>query len=54
MSKEAYYYEARGFSTYYLCNAVFNVVHDSFSYMRGIEEILGDMKTEFFMRPFKR
>lgn len=48
------YYEARGFSVYYLANAVFNVVKDSGSYLRGIEDILGDMRTMFLMRSFHR
>lgn len=47
------YYEARGFSTYYFANAVFNVVTDSMAYMRGIEEILGDAATVWFTKPFK-
>lgn len=38
------YYEARGFSVYYLANTVFNIVSTPGAYMRGIEEILGDMR----------
>lgn len=52
--KRKYYYEARGFSVYYFANAVFNVVRDSGAYLRGIEEILGDMQTLTLMRPFHR
>lgn len=48
------YYEARGFSVYYLANAIFNIVSSPTGYIRSIEEILGDMKTAFFMQPFKR
>ena len=44
------YYEARGFSVYYLANAVFNIVTHSSDYLRGIEEILGDMRTLTLMR----
>ncbi len=48
------YYEARGFSVYYLANAVFNVVHSSSDYLRRIEDILGDMRTLTLMRSFHR
>ncbi|ARP65529.1 hypothetical protein A9K65_020770 [Mesorhizobium sp. WSM1497] len=48
------YYEARGFSVYYFANAIFNIVSSHSAYLRGIEEIMGDLKTEFFMRPFKK
>ena len=48
------YYEARGFSVYYLANAVFNIVTHSGDYLRGIEDILGDMRTLTLMRPFHR
>jgi len=48
------YYEARGFSVYYLANAVFNVVSNSGAYLRGIEDILGDMRVLTLMRPFDR
>lgn len=33
------YYEARGFSVYYLANAVFNVVCDAGAFLRGIDDI---------------
>lgn len=48
------YYEARGFSTYYFANAVFNVVNDSINYLRGIDDILGDMRVLNLMRPFHK
>jgi hypothetical protein len=48
------YYEARGFSVYYPANAVFNIVSNSGTYMRGIEDILGDMRVLTLMRPFHR
>lgn len=48
------YYEARGFSVYYFANAIFNIVTTSGTYLRGIEEILGDMRTLSLMRPFHR
>lgn len=48
------YYEARGFSIYYFANAVFNVVNDSFAYLRGIDDILGDMRVLNLMRPFHK
>lgn len=48
------YYDARGFSVYYLANAVFNVVHNSGAYIRGIENILGDMRTLTLVRSFHR
>lgn len=48
------YYEARGFSVYYLANAVFNVVKHSGAYIRGLEDILGDMRTLTLMRSFPR
>lgn len=46
------YYEARGFSVYYFANAIYNIVKDSGSYLRGLEDILGDMRTLILMRPF--
>lgn len=49
-----HYYEARGFSVYYLANAVFNIVSTPTAYLRGIEDILGDMRTLTLMRPFHR
>ena len=49
--KKSNYYEARGFSIYYFANAVFNIVSSPGAYLRGIEDILGDMKAEFLMRP---
>jgi hypothetical protein len=49
-----HYYEARGFSVYYLANAVFNIVSTPGAYIRGIEEILGDMRALSLMRPFHR
>jgi HNH endonuclease len=48
------YYVARGFSVYYIANAVFNIVTTPMGYLRGIEEILGDMRTLSLMRPFHR
>ncbi|MDB5412972.1 MAG: hypothetical protein JWR10_1307 [Rubritepida sp.] len=48
------YYEARGFSVYYLANAVFNIVSRPGVYIRGIEEILGDMRALTLMRPFHK
>lgn len=48
------YYEARGYSVYYLTNTVFNVVRHSGDYSRGIEDILGDMRTLTLMRSFPR
>ncbi|GGJ56556.1 hypothetical protein CDQ92_10975 [Sphingopyxis bauzanensis] len=48
------YYEARGFSVYYLANAVFNVVSTPGAFLRGIEDILGDMRALSLMRPFNR
>jgi hypothetical protein len=53
VGKESRYYRARGFSTYYFANAVFNIVRTPMAYMRGIEEILGDARTEWFLQPFK-
>lgn len=53
-AKHANYYEARGFSVYYFANAVFNVASSPILYLRGIEEILGDMKSEFLMQPFNK
>lgn len=52
--KRKYYYEARGFSVYYFANAIHNIVRDSQSYIRGIEDILGDMQTLTLMRSFHR
>lgn len=48
------YYEARGFSVYYLANAVFNIVRHSSDYLRGIEDILGDARAAYLMRSFHR
>ena len=48
------YYRARGFGVYYIANGVYNIVASPFHYLRGIDEILGDMKTEFLMKPFKK
>jgi hypothetical protein len=47
------YYRARGLSTYYFVNAIFNIVRTPMTYMRGIEDILGDARTEWFSHPFK-
>ncbi|GAA4106894.1 HNH endonuclease [Aminobacter aganoensis] len=52
--KRKFYYEARGFSVYYFANAVFNIVNESGSYLRGIEDVLGDAQTMMLMRPFHR
>ena len=52
--KPRHYYEARSFSIYYFANAVFNVVKDAGAYLRGIEEIFGDMQVLNLMRPFHR
>lgn len=52
--KRKYYYEARGFSVYYFANAIHNIIRDSQSYIRGIEDILGDMQTLNLMRSFHR
>jgi len=48
------YYQSRGFGTYYFANAIFNIVLNTFDYLRGIEDILGDTKTEWFTEPFKK
>ena len=48
------YYEARGFSIYYMANVTFNVVNNPISYARRIEDILGDMRTLVLMRSFPR
>ncbi|WP_417481839.1 HNH endonuclease [Maricaulis sp.] len=48
------YYTARGFSIYYIANAVFNVASTPSNYIRGIEELLGDMRTLTLMRPFAK
>lgn len=50
--KTRHCYEARGFSVYYFANAVFNIVKHSGDYLRGIEEVLGDMQVQILMRPF--
>jgi hypothetical protein len=52
--KSRHYYEARGFSIYYFANAVFNVVNNSGAYLRGIEDIFGDMRALNLMRPFHK
>jgi 5-methylcytosine-specific restriction endonuclease McrA len=49
-----HYYEARGFSVYYLANAVFNLVSNPGAYLRGIEDLLGDMRALTLMRPFHK
>jgi hypothetical protein len=54
VDKRKFYYEARSFSVYYFANAVFNIVRDAGSYLRGIEDILGDMQALTLMRPFHR
>ena len=43
---------ARGFSVYDLANAVFNIVTQSSDYLRGIEEVLGNIRTLSLMHPF--
>lgn len=48
------YYEARGFSVYYLANAVFSIVSNSGAYLRGIGDILDDTRVLTLMRPFHR
>jgi hypothetical protein len=52
--KACNYYATRGFSVYYLANAIFNIVSSPMTYMRGIEEILGDMRVLILMRPFHK
>lgn len=52
--RESDYFRARGFSVYYVANAVFNIASSPMLYARGIEEILGDMRTESLMKPFQR
>lgn len=49
-----FYYEARSFSVYYFANAAWNVVSNSLSYLRSIEELLGDMQSLMLMRSFHR
>ena len=51
---ESEYFRSRGFSVYYVANAVFNVVSSPMLYARGIEGILGDMRAERLMKPFQR
>lgn len=52
--RESDYFKARGFSVYYVANAVFNIVSSPMLYARGIEDILGDMRAENLMKPFQR
>lgn len=52
--RESDYFRARGFSVYYVANAVFNIVSSPMLYARGIEDILGDMRAERLMNPFQR
>lgn len=52
--KSKHYYEARGFSVYYFANAVFNIVKNPGDYLRGIEEIFGDMQVLTILRPFHK
>ena len=52
--KSKFYYEAKSFSVYYFANAAWNVVCNRMSYLRGIEDLLGDMQTLMLMRPFHR
>lgn len=52
--KSSHYYEARSFSIYYFANAVFNVIKDAGAFLRGIEEILGDMQVLNLMRSFHK
>lgn len=52
--RESDYFKARGFSVYYVANAVFNIVSTPMLYARGIEDILGDMRAESLMKPFQR
>lgn len=52
--KSRLYYEAKSFSVYYFANAAWNVVHNSQTYLRAIEDLLGDMQTLTLMRPFHR
>ena len=47
------YYRAGGFSPYYFANVVFNVVKNSSEYLRGIEDIMGDVRAAWFAKPFK-
>jgi len=53
-AKSKQYYEARSFSVYYFANAVFNVVKNVGAYLRGIEDIFGDMQVLNLMRPFHK
>ncbi len=52
--RESDYFRARGFSVYYVANAVFNITSSPMLYARRIEDILGDMSAESLMKPFQR
>lgn len=52
--KRKHYYESHGFSVYYFANAVWNVVRNSQSYLRSIEDLLGDMQSLMLMRSFHK
>lgn len=49
-----FYYEARGFTPYYFAHVVFNLVRTPELYLRGLEDILGDMATSSWCDPYPR
>ena len=48
------YYEARGFTPYYFAHTIFNIVKRPMSFLRNLEDILGDMATSKWCDSFPR
>lgn len=49
-----HYYQSSGFSPYYFANVLYNIVKDPEPYLRNLEEMLGDSRTDALCGPFPR
>src|SRR4051794_35327311 len=47
-------FEGRFYETYYFANAVRNVLHDQFSYIRSLDDFYGDDRYLEYIGPFPR
>lgn len=52
--REAGYYRATGFTPYWFAHVMFNLVRQSGAFIRGLEELFGDMRASGLCDPFPR
>ena len=48
------YIEIRCFETYYFANAIRNILHDQFAYIRNLNDFYGDEQYLNFLEPFPK